>query len=129
MATDGPDPPPCDREVFENGEMLFITYTIPSNAMEGWVKKVAQRSGQRVDWHFAGGRARVLALGDLDAVKKAIVELMPEHDELYMAAVRNLGEDSFKGMTITIPRPGWFTEYCSRQPRTSGKGGPKLLPK
>lgn len=88
MATDGPDPPPCDKKVFQNGELVFVTHTIPSNAMEGWVKKVAKRSGQRVDWHFAGGRACVLALGDIAKVHQAIVDLLPEHDRLYRTAVR-----------------------------------------
>ena len=55
---------------------------ILSNAMEGWVKKVAGKSGQPVDWHFCGGRERVLALGDIAKVNQAIQELMPEHDAL-----------------------------------------------
>lgn len=92
MATDGPTPPPCDPEIFKRGEMVFMTHTIPSNAMEGWVRQVAERSKQRVDWHFAGGRACVLALGDLDAVRKAIEELMPEHDRLYKAACSRYDE-------------------------------------
>ena len=82
MATDGPDPAPCDDKIFKNGKCVLITHSIPSNAMEGWVKKVAEKSGQPVDWHFCGGRARVLALGDIDKVHKAIKELMPEHDAL-----------------------------------------------
>ena len=91
MATDGPTPTPCDSEVFKNGESVFVTDTIPSNAMEGWVKKVAELSGQRVDWHFFGGRANVLALGDIDKVKAAIQKLMPEHDRLRRAAIKKLG--------------------------------------
>ena len=91
MATDGPTPAPCDSEVFEKGESVFVTHTIPSNAMDGWVKKVAELSGQRVDWHFFGGRANVLALGDIDKVKAAIQKLMPEHDRLYKAALKKWG--------------------------------------
>ncbi len=91
MATDGPDPPRCDQDIFENGEEVFVTHTIPSNAMEGWVKQVAERSGQRVDWHFYGGRAVVKALGDIDRVQSAITALMPEHDRLYREAYKKLG--------------------------------------
>ena len=87
MATDGPDPAPCNDEVFKKGTHVFTTHSIPSNAMEGWVKQVAERSGQRVDWHFAGGRACVLALGDLEKVKEAIAELQPEHDRLFQEAL------------------------------------------
>jgi hypothetical protein len=86
MATDGPTPPPCDLDIFKNGEVVFVTHTIRSNAMEDWVKKVAQESGQRVDWSFMGGRAVVKALGDIDRVKTVIQTLMPEHDRLYKEA-------------------------------------------
>jgi hypothetical protein len=91
MATDGPDPTPCDQEVFNKGKHVFTTHTIPSNAMEGWVKQVAERSGQRVDWHFVGGRAIVKALGDIPKVEQAIQDLMPEHDRLKQAATTKLG--------------------------------------
>lgn len=91
MATDGPTPPPCESDIFKNGECVFVTSTIPSNAMEGWVKHVAEISGQRVDWHFVGGRARVLALGDIEKVKLTIEALMTEHDRLYQKALQRLG--------------------------------------
>jgi hypothetical protein len=90
MATDGPDPTPCNQDIFDNGEVVFVTSTIPSNAMEGWVKKVAEYSGQPVDWHFAGGRAVVLALGDIEKVHEAIAGLKPEHDKLFRAAVEKI---------------------------------------
>jgi len=90
MAIDGPTPTPCDPEIFKSGVLVFKTNTIPSNAMEGWVKKIAELSGQRVDWHFAGGIAVVLALGDITKVKNAIQELMPEHDRLYKIALEKL---------------------------------------
>lgn len=96
MATDGPTPPACDPELFKKGSCVFITHTIPSNAMEGWVKKVASASGQRVDWHFVGGRARVVALGDLEAVRAAIELLMPEHDALFEQAMNKV----YEGVTI-----------------------------
>lgn len=91
MATDGPDPTPCDEQIYRKGEVVFVTHTIPSNAMEGWVKKVAELSGQRVDWHFFGGRAVVKALGDIAKVEATVQQLMPEHDALYEQALRKLG--------------------------------------
>lgn len=90
MATDGPDPPPCARDIMERGEAVFITHSIPSNAMERWVRSIAERSFQRVDWHFVGGRAVVLAIGDLDLVREAIETLMPEHNRLRQAAKEEL---------------------------------------
>ena len=89
MATDGP--PPGDSKIFDEGIQVFFTDTIPSNAMENWVKQVAERSGQPVDWHFVGGSTRVLALGDIERVQAAIAALMPEHDRLYRIALKKLG--------------------------------------
>ncbi len=92
MATDGQDPPPCtDRELIEHGVTVFVTHSIPSNAMEGWVIKIRERSGQRVDWCFSCGRAGVFALGDLDKVRAALAALMPEHDRLLNDALRKYG--------------------------------------
>lgn len=91
LSTDGPTPAPCDPEIFAHGKVVFTTSTIPSNAMEGWVRQVAEKSGQRVDWHFSGGWAKVLALGDIEKVEGAIAALMPEHDRLYKEALKKLG--------------------------------------
>lgn len=82
MATDGPDPAPCDKELHEKGAVVFIGHSIPPNAFEGWVKELARRSGQRVDWHYVGGRNVVRALGDLARVKDAISATMPEYERL-----------------------------------------------
>lgn len=62
MATDGPDPPPCDPEIFARGKIV-CGLTGSSNAVEGWVKRLAKMAHAKVDWHYVGGRARVLHLG------------------------------------------------------------------
>ncbi len=90
MTTDGSIPPPCDLEIFSKGEQVFVGDTIPSNDMEGWVKQVAQVSGQPVDWHYIGGYAEVLALGDIERVRTAIRKLMPEYYRLWMAAIKRI---------------------------------------
>jgi hypothetical protein len=77
MATDGPTPPPCDSEIFWDGETIAILAG-SSCAIEEWVKEVASRSGERVDWHYAGGRANVLCLGkrrERNRVRKAILSM------------------------------------------------------
>lgn len=106
MATDGPDPVPCDTEIFENGTAVFITHSIASNAMEGWVRRVAEESGQRVDWHFTGGRAVVKAIGDLHRVCDAVERLLPEHDALFREAMLELGPD----YVDHIPPGCWVAE-------------------
>lgn len=100
MATDGPDPVPCDTEVYEHGEVVYIERRgLSSNRMESWVQKVAARSGQRVDWHYVGGIPVVKAIGDIGAVKKAMADLKIELDNLYAEY-----HCSFKYMRSSIAR-------------------------
>jgi len=70
VATDGPTPPHCDREVFNNGETIAIAHGKP-NAMERWVKAVAKQADARLDWHYSGGLANILILGDDAARQRA----------------------------------------------------------
>lgn len=94
MATDGPDPPPCDDEIFKHGTVVFIGDSVSSNRMEAWVRKLAQLSEQRVDWHFSAGNAVVLALGDITKVKATIEEQM---DYYYQLRTESLGLDPLWG--------------------------------
>jgi hypothetical protein len=77
MATDGPDPTPCDQEIFQKGRHVGMLAGPGSNAIERWVRGVAERSGQRVDWHFFGGRANVLCIGDIDAARREFDASIP----------------------------------------------------
>lgn len=76
MATDGPDPTPCAKDIFEKGVVVHQTHGVSSNRMEGWVKRVAFESGQPVDWHFAGGWAIVKGLGDVPLILAAVANNM-----------------------------------------------------
>lgn len=71
-------PQPCDREIFKNGQPLLLADTgMPGGAQkfEQWVQSVANASGQRVDWHYSGGIAQVLFIGDRDAIVTAVKEI------------------------------------------------------
>lgn len=81
----------CDAEILKNGQQVFVTHSIPSEQIEAWVKRVAEKSGQPVDWGYCCGRAVVWALGDLDKVADAIRDLMPEHDKLLDEAYASYG--------------------------------------
>jgi len=104
MATDGPTPPPCDPEISRNGTTVLVSHSVPSNATERWVKKVAKLSGQRVDWSFSGGAIVVQALGDLGKVLEAMRELKDEWNQLYQDAVK---------VYDAPPHPAPWREYWS----------------
>lgn len=81
-------PGKCDPDVYKNGTYVFLTHTIRSWMVEAWVEEVAKTSGQKVDWHFVGGRAVVKALGDLDAVYTAINKQLPLLREMWLAELK-----------------------------------------
>ena len=66
-------PPPCNQEVFSKGKSLLAADTSGCRAVgfEPWVQEVAKKSGQPVDWHYSGGVAHVLYLGDREKVIEA----------------------------------------------------------
>jgi len=84
-----------EQEIFEKGQAVFISHSINTTQFEEWVKKVAALSGQRVDWHFMGGRAVVRCLGDAEKVKQAILDLFDEHEQLFMAEMRAMNMEAF----------------------------------
>lgn len=73
--------PPCDDDIFKNGHSVCQLYTeAPGSArLETFVQAVAKQSAQRVDWHFSGGIANVLYIGDECRVVDAIQLLLPGH--------------------------------------------------
>lgn len=76
MATIRPTPQPCNPEVFKNGKGVCVL-SGNSNAIEDWVRKVAGKARANVDWHFSGGRANVLHLGD-DESRKRVLNVIDE---------------------------------------------------
>lgn len=71
MATDGPTPPACNPDIYKNGKTVCIL-SGSSNAIERWVQSVAQKAGAQVDWHYIGGRANVLHLGDEESHQRVL---------------------------------------------------------
>ncbi len=65
----------CDREIFEKGDPLMVVWEklecTPQEISE-WIARVAEEANTRIDWHYSGGRAHVLHLGDEESRKRAI---------------------------------------------------------
>ena len=62
----------CNRHVFDNGKVVAaISSDMHQIDIEILVQVVARNTNQLVDWYYAGGRAIVLAVGDLDLVRSA----------------------------------------------------------
>ena len=61
---------PCNQNIFKNGHSI-ATLDACMHRAEEFVKAVAEESEQPVDWHYSGGIANVLYLGDFDRVRDA----------------------------------------------------------
>ena len=53
----------CDADIFKNGHPVVLIDG-RSDAVEDWVRAVANAANAQLDWHFSGGIAQVLHLGD-----------------------------------------------------------------
>lgn len=71
------------------------------------MKKLAETSGQLVDWHFVGGRVRVCAAkaADMGLVRWALKLHMEEHDELREREAQQYGHSC-----QFHPRPEWWND-------------------
>jgi hypothetical protein len=67
---------PCADNVFKNGHSVGVLDACMHRA-ETFVQAVAKESGQQVDWHYSGGRANVLYVGDFGKVAAAFNKLAP----------------------------------------------------
>ncbi len=86
----------CDPDLFNSGEAICCFHAA-SKPTEEWVQKVAIESGQRVDWHYSGGYANVLFLGDYAKVRAAVEKLRPELAEIDAVGFR-LFEPKARGL-------------------------------
>ena len=89
----GSDLPDCDPDIYENGTTVLVTHSMKDKAIEGWVKKVAEQSGQPVDWFWLGGRAIVRTTGDVATVRKTMYDLQEEHDQLFFESINPMFRD------------------------------------
>ena len=94
MATDGPDPAPCNPDIFKKGRGVCVVDG-SSNAVERWVQSVAKKANAQVDWHYSGGRVNVLHLGD-DASRQRVLD-----------AINEL-EGELKGRILSVDGPALY---------------------
>lgn len=107
----------CDQEVFDKGYSV-ATLDACMHRAEQWVQEVAQESGQRVDWHYYGGIANVLYLGDHAKVLAAVEKL---RRQLKCEAVRYDGEcGSCSGPTHRLGRILSLSEAGAHGPYRAG---------
>ncbi len=62
----------CNQDIFENGKYVGMVIGGDANTIESYIQFIAETTGEPVDWHYVGGRGRVLTTGDVEKVKAAL---------------------------------------------------------
>ncbi len=73
----------CPHDIWERGRLVVMLANPRANVIEAWVKAVSKVSGERANWHFAGGRARVLTLEPIGIVDQVAHDLFPALEIAY----------------------------------------------
>jgi len=102
MATDGPTPAPCNPEIFKKGKGVCVVDG-SSNAVERWVQSVAKKADAKVDWHYSGGRANVLHLGD-EASRQRVLNAISELEGELKGRILSIGGPALYRAGDRVPR-------------------------
>lgn len=77
---------PCDPAVYKDGVSICTVYgTTPQ--VEAWVRTLAEKAEARLDWHYSGGMANILMLGD-DAMRDRVEAWIPRVRFLGIEGIR-----------------------------------------
>ncbi|HCW17712.1 MAG TPA: hypothetical protein DHL02_07080, partial [Achromobacter sp.] len=67
----------CNKEVYERGAFVGL-FDIPKHVANELCAGISSATGARVDWHYVGGRVRVLALPAASPLTGEAVRELPE---------------------------------------------------
>lgn len=65
-------------DLIQDGTLVFMIKEWESDYVREFCQLVAMNSGQKVGWHVSCGRTCVVGLGDLEKIRRAIIELLPQ---------------------------------------------------
>lgn len=66
----------CAQDIYQRGTCVALAVG-EAHRVEAWVARLRMQSLQPIDWHYAGGRAIIKCLGDVEAVRVAVRALLP----------------------------------------------------
>jgi len=95
----------CNPEVYKHGKAVCLINSIESEDIETWVRKLAKKTKQKMDWAWVGGRAVVRTLGDVPEAQKVVEAMKFEINELGRKQWEPQGSDfgSYNYIQILYP--------------------------
>jgi len=67
-----------EKDVIQDGTMVFMINEWESDYIREFCQLVGMTSGQVVSWHVSCGRTCIVGLGDLEKIREAIIQLLPQ---------------------------------------------------
>jgi len=65
-------------DIIQDGTMVFMIREWESDYVREFCQLVQMTSGQKVGWHVSCGRTCIVGLGDLEKIRQAIIDLLPQ---------------------------------------------------
>jgi len=65
-------------DIIQDGTMVFMIREWESDYVREFCQLVQMNSGQKVSWHVSCGRTCIVGLGDLEKIRQAIIDLLPQ---------------------------------------------------
>jgi hypothetical protein len=72
---------PCDSKIYEKGIVVAIIADRNAQEIESLVTDARKQTGQRVDWHYIGGRGVIKVIGNTE---KVINYFRPHFNNLFI---------------------------------------------
>jgi hypothetical protein len=116
LSAENEQPGSCAQEVFDKGVQILRFAGPRSWMIEGYVLAASEKAGVPIDWHFAGGRAVVLALlKDDEKAHAALKSLMVTFMEAAHRSVKRGDENAYEVQVLSWggqrpPKPEEFPE-------------------
>jgi len=70
--------PDCNSKVYRKGEHIATIYEGKPGEIEEIVKTASVNSGQKIDWHYFGGRGVVKVLGNIERATRSLKSELEE---------------------------------------------------
>jgi len=67
-----------NKDLIQDGTMVFMINEWESESVREFCQLVAMTSGQQVGWHVSCGRTCIVGLGNLEKIREAIIQLLPQ---------------------------------------------------
>ena len=102
------DPPPCNREIYKQGELVAVLEASgPTYAVEAWVRAIAETAEARLDWYIEGGYPQVMHLGTDVTYRRT------------MQVIERLKEGALYNVRVRVTYPRGHISHFRRDRRTN----------